>query len=664
MNTFEEINALSAGEIAARLRPAKVSGVVCPNCNNGLHENGKGITPYTNSAGLTRWKCHSCGAHYSNVDIWAAEEGKTAEEIVPEYEGKATFSLPKAKTKIKTAQTVEVKAETPPKDYSEFYFKVQNQLEKYVGENGEIRGLPLCLLQEVGAGIATAADLKAVGENVPASGKYLILPYNQSHFFIRQVNKPAEGYDPVKRGNTGGKASEIYKPKDISADFPLLVTEGQIDCLSLIHVGFDNTIATNGTANFKDLPQKLSELKLLKKPKVIIIGDNDTAGVKAAKSAVEELKLAGYAATAFFFSEGAEKVDANKILQADDGIRILQKKVVNFIEKAEAEFESQESEIKMADRKARIDEEGAILAEYFSNEFEGEVKTMQKFNGRATGFKNLDDAQILLPGLYIVGGVPSIGKTTFLWQMLNQMAQNGETCIYCSYEMSRLELFSKVFAREMYLRDKKQAFTAAEIRRGSSNALSREVFADFKQSRLDLRVIELKDENVDTLLEKLKKICAKLDKPPVIAIDYLQIIPSDKDTAKAAVDDTARKLKVIQRETGVTFFIISNLNRANYAAEIAFESFKESGGIEFSADVIWGLQFWITKNLSNTDVKGNRKKLDAAKKKEIREIHLKCLKNRNGKLYDCYFKYHSANEYFEPVEETKFEEESDEIDRS
>ena len=138
----------------------------------------------------------------------------------------------------------------------------------------------------------------------------------------------------------------------------------------------------------------------------------------------------------------------------------------------------------------------------------------------------------------------------------------------------------------------------------------------------------------------------------------MQIIPSDKDTAKSAVDDTARKLKVFQRETNTTFFVISNLNRANYSAPIAFESFKESGGIEYSADVVWGLQLYITKKLSNVDVKGNREKVDAAKKENPRKVHLKCLKNRNGGLYDCYFKYYPANEYFQSVKETEFEEET------
>ena len=40
----------------------------------------------------------------------------------------------------------------------------------------------------------------------------------------------------------------------------------------------------------------------------------------------------------------------------------------------------------------------------------------------------------------------------------------------------------------------------------------------------------------------------------------------------------------------ITIIVISSVNRANYMQPIDFESLKESGGIEYSADVIWGLQ--------------------------------------------------------------------------
>ena len=101
--------------------------------------------------------------------------------------------------------------------------------------------------------------------------------------------------------------------------------------------------------------------------------------------------------------------------------------------------------------------------------FQSDVGEMKLYADRKTGFENLDEYQFFTPGLYVIGATPAAGKTTFCWQLLEQLARKGESCIYCSYEMSRLELFSKSFARELFKRDEKTALTAAQIRRGGAS---------------------------------------------------------------------------------------------------------------------------------------------------------------------------------------------------
>ena len=102
-----------------------------------------------------------------------------------------------------------------------------------------------------------------------------------------------------------------------------------------------------------------------------------------------------------------------------------------------------------------------------TNAFQTDVAEMRLYADRKTGFENLDEYQFFTPGLYVIGATPAAGKTTFCWQMLEQLARKGESCIYCSYEMSRLELFSKSFARELFRRNK-YAPTSAQLRRGAS----------------------------------------------------------------------------------------------------------------------------------------------------------------------------------------------------
>ena len=295
---------------------------------------------------------------------------------------------------------------------------------------------------------------------------------------------------------------------------------------------------------------------------------------------------------------------------------------------------------------------------FFNNEFENLVKENKLYVSRRTGFSNIDEQQIFSPGLYVMGGTPATGKTTFCWQLLHQLARRGETCIFCSYEMSRLELYSKTLAREVFLaaKNKNAMPTAADIRRGACPEDLKSII-DLAQSEdfPAVNIFELRDENIDELLRILKPRCKAKGKAPVVVIDYLQIIPAADDrrliTDKAKIDDIVHKLKTFQRETNTTFIVISSFNRSNYCQQASFESFKESGNIEYSADVVWALQLNVVNTLNLTGDKSPiREKIEEAKRLQPREIEMRCLKNRQGNNYDCYFHYFSAHDYFKPCD--------------
>ncbi len=294
---------------------------------------------------------------------------------------------------------------------------------------------------------------------------------------------------------------------------------------------------------------------------------------------------------------------------------------------------------------------------FFDQLFFPELDRCKLYANRKTGFFNIDEHQIFAPGLYVLGATPACGKTTFAWQLLNQLSQNGEFCIFCSYEMSKIELYTKSLARELFLRDNNSTITAADIRKGAKSDLLDEIVLDIihGNSNFNVSLFELQDESIDDLLRLLKPLCKNRDKPPVVCLDYLQIVPSnDKKllSDKAKIDDIVRKLKTFQRETNTTFIVISSFNRINYYAQVTFESFKESGNIEYTADVIWALQLNAANQIKFGDsVSDTRKKFEDAKRQQPREIQLKCLKNRSGMNYDCFFNYFSAHDYFEPCNE-------------
>ena len=306
----------------------------------------------------------------------------------------------------------------------------------------------------------------------------------------------------------------------------------------------------------------------------------------------------------------------------------------------------------------------ASFPDFFANNFNPAIEEMKAYADRLSGFDNLDAAQFFSPGLYVIGATPAAGKTTFCWQLLEQLARRGESCIFCSYEMSQLELFSKSLARELFNRVPSTNLTAADIRRGAHSSQLANIINDFSNSKLNLSILELQDESIDELLSLLKPFCSDKAKAPVICLDYLQIVPSSKESTKLGVDDSVRKLKKFQRDTNSTFIVISSFNRDNYSKSVSFESFKESGNIEYTADVVWALQLFGINSINSFNISDARKKIDKAKKQQPRHIQLKCLKNRQGTNYDCFFNYFSAHDCFIPCDKFSNDNNNDDDNES
>src|SRR5699024_5813442 len=79
---------------------------------------------------------------------------------------------------------------------------------------------------------------------------------------------------------------------------------------------------------------------------------------------------------------------------------------------------------------------------------------------------------------------------------------------------------------------------------------------------------------------------------PVVVIDYLQILqPKDpRASDKQNTDWAVLDLKKISRAYNIPIIGISSFNRDNYKEAVNMASFKESGAIEYSSDVLIGLQ--------------------------------------------------------------------------
>ena len=141
-------------------------------------------------------------------------------------------------------------------------------------------------------------------------------------------------------------------------------------------------------------------------------------------------------------------------------------------------------------------------------------------------------------------------------------------------------------------------------------------------------------------------------KAPILIVDYLQKLTCLKDYTddKRNVDFNISELKRISREFDIPVIVISSINRGNYKKQIGFEGFKASGDIEYTADVVIGLQYSFMADIGNKQENQIQEMYQEAKAKYPREVQTVILKNRNGSIGEyTNFIYEPKYNYFKEV---------------
>ena len=262
--------------------------------------------------------------------------------------------------------------------------------------------------------------------------------------------------------------------------------------------------------------------------------------------------------------------------------------------------------------------------------------------------------------MYGIGAISSLGKTTFALQMADQIAEQGHEVLVFSLEMSRNELIAKSISRNTIKRviatrgDVRNAKTTRGIMTGKKYAfysqterdLIKNAMIDYDNIAENLFIREgMGDVTADSIVEQVREHIANGNKPPVVIIDYLQILMPYKDrgTDKANTDYSILTFKRLSRDYKIPVIVISSFNRENYGNRVSMQAFKESGAIEYSTDVLIGLQL-MGVGSKNFDV-------DTAKSKNPREIEAIILKNRNGRTGDKIgYKFYAMFNYFEELQ--------------
>lgn len=625
---------------AEYLKPAKKRGTyICPlpGCGNGTGSTGDGLAVDPHGDGL-HFKCYKCGFYGDLIELYQQQHGCSQQEAfsglysyfnisIDEYTAEPQRRPQRAQ---EAPQEVQYMQEVQ-KDYTEYFKECKARIsDPAAADYLALRGISPELARRFWIGFDPAWKSPAAIENGynPPSSPRLIIPTSTGSYIARDVRPDVEKLPKMKEGKV-----HLFNTRDLynEEDRPVFITEGEIDAISVIEAGGLAT-ALGSATNWKSLADLLRDKRT--NNTLILCLDNDDSGRKKTRELAEALQGLNISFIRADIAAGYN--DPNEALTADR--------------------EAFTKAIRAAERQTAAKPDS--MADYISRFFTDDVERFKEASVRKTGFPNLDkEAGGIYPGLYVLGAISSLGKTTLIHQIADQMAGAGEHVLFFSLEQSRFEMASKSLARITAYRNNREAVSSLDIRRGQLTYAVQEAQKVYvKQIAPRMSIIEGNFNcNISFIGDYVARYIKKNGRKPVVIIDYLQILDGmddQKQNTRDIVDTNVRELKRMSRNHDIPVIVISSLNRNNYLTPVDFESFKESGGIEYTADVIWGLQLSVmTDDLFNATnkTKEKRDRVREAKAANPRKIQLVCLKNRYGvSSYTADFLYYPANDYYKP----------------
>ena len=608
--------------------------------------------------------CFGCDATWDIFDLIAVNELKSPVIDGPDGKPKVEYSFPEAYNKALQVLNVDARpmAQTEHKQpenerESQLRAKVDkvnarvienasellstsafNQKKDPTPEQRQSHELGLKYLQERGLSLEIAERFKVgfssnwasptaiLKGHKPQGTPRLIIPTGPFSYIARDsrdnIPEGEQSYKKMKEGPV-----HIFNEEALSKNQPIFIVEGEIDAMSIMETGKAEAIGLGSVANINLFMKALYKAKNKAKaeqrdfyPTLLVALDNDDAGNRAINRLTTQLNRANVTNYVVQIARGSK--DANEALVKD-----------------RAQF-TKDIENTLKDPDNRL--QG--LLDYINRNEEVEAIP--------TGFSNLDKVLDggLYEGLYGIGAISSLGKTTFVLQIADYIAQyDKKPVLYFALEMGTYELMTKSISRitfenaqgEETLAQGTRSLLKGKWKQRYNKAQYANVMQSFKEYGDFYSDVIIHDGSearptIYDISETVNAYVARTGNKPVVIIDYLQILKptNERGTDKANVTTSVNEMKKIATRYHIPVIVISSFNRLNYNSPVSMEAFKESGDIEYSTDVLIGLQL---SGVGQKDFDVNE-----AKKQTPRDVEAVILKNRNGATGDTlHYAYYS-----------------------
>lgn len=661
---------------------------VCPLCKSGTGKNGSGA--FSVDTRTDRFKCFSCNKSGDIFDLYSLIHKTDYPESVrgvcnelgiyfdeePQNRHKEARNLdwndtigtgkePQFEENLSLSDYLKTELEEPEEvkndkehiDFGSFYAECNKELQtnhSYLDK----RGISLETANHYNLG----HTFNWVHPN--STGNYkserLIIPVTSDKYVARALG---DNVDKKDRYRKVGESSlfNIDKAHLQDSTETVYIVEGEIDCISIYEATGKEAIALGSTSNYRKL------IKLFKEEKpqcfLLLALDDDESGIKTTKELRQELESLDIPYRNVSSELYIEVHDCNEALQKDR--EAFKEKLLSL----------------SSDKTPKTLEQEYIesrLNHDYLKDFLEYTQTTERSH-TPTGYKALDRLLEggITEGLYSISGGTSTGKTTLVLQIMDSIAKSGQDVIIFSLEMPRHELVARSLSRLTYkysevckikntgininklLELKKNMNSFTDIEKNAFKYASEE----YKKIQKHLYIEEgeiFGDISIEKILDTVKTHARITGSKPIVVIDYFQIMVvkasmdnPKKLTDKQIADNLIHELKNLSKTLSIPVIVINSHNRSSYQKGVSESSVKESGMIEYTCDVMLGLQY----KGEDAEKKGSNKfNLAKAKASYPRQLELVIVKNRNGESgKKVGFRYQSNYWNFEETGEVKLD---------
>jgi len=205
-----------------------------------------------------------------------------------------------------------------------------------------------------------------------------------------------------------------------------------------------------------------------------------------------------------------------------------------------------------------------------------------EFLGIPTKYASLDRAtEGFQPEcLWTVAAFTSVGKTTYMMNLIKKLLDQGKNVCVFSLEMSKEDLFSKLLALELEM-------SPVEITKGllNNDIYKKQLLAKQKYIEKKLSVYT-ECINVEDIVLTMKGENLK-EHVDVFFIDYVQNVSSEKSSSQFSLINTAvKEIQAITRKLKTTTVILSQIsNESNKSGGVLEVGGKDAGAIRAASNV-------------------------------------------------------------------------------